>query len=373
MIENEEKKQPQIHLKTDIDVFGKKTVTIKNSKVRSKKYVFVATVLAVLIGVSVPYFLVDAGSKLYEKVSVKYLGSSVVATKIDSVALGSDDENNFDIPAGREVLINDGPDMAEGQYYFQSPDYIVPKTSADAYIVADVDTGEIIIEKNPEKIHPIASISKIITAIVARERMNQHDTVTVSRSSINIYGTAGGLRSGEKILVTDLYYPLLMESSNDAADVFAEGYGYDKFISHMNAKAKEIGMTATSFFEPSGLSEKNVSTAADLFKLAQYVTERYPEIWDISRVRQYAILGHSWSNGSVLARRADFIGGKNGFTYEANQTAIVILNVKMEGGPRRIAITLLQSGSRENDASLLQRFVSKWVGFLPVGQSLNEN
>jgi D-alanyl-D-alanine carboxypeptidase len=372
MIENEEKKQPQIHLKTDIDVFGKKTVTIKNGKVRSKKYVFIATILAILVGISVPYFLVDAGSRIYEKAAVKYFGASVATAEMKPVALGSDD-NNFDIPEGQEILINDGPDMEEGQYYFQSPDYVIPRTSGDAYIVADVDTGEIIIEKNPEKIHPIASISKIVTAIVAKERMNQHDTVTVSRSSINIYGTAGGLRLGEKILVTDLYYPLLMESSNDAADVFAEGYGYDKFIGHMNTKAKEIGMHSTSFFEPSGLSEKNVSTAGDLFKLAQYVTKKYPEIWDISRVRQYAILGHSWSNGSVLARRADFIGGKNGFTYEANQTTIVVLNVKMEGGPRRIAITLLQSGSRENDVSLLQRFVSKWVGFLPVGQSLNEN
>jgi D-alanyl-D-alanine carboxypeptidase len=340
---------------------------------RSRHYTLAATIIAVLVGVSVPYFLIDAGGKLYKKVSHGGAHTLVQETediKPDGRALGSDDADQ--VAEGEEVLINDGPTMSEGQYYFQGPGYQVPKTSAQSYVVADVDTGEVIIDKSPDKVFPIASISKLITALVAKERMNQHDTVTVTRSSIDIYGTYGGLRTGEKILVADLYYPLLMESSNDAADVFARGYGYDEFIERMNAKADELDMTNTSFEEPSGLSEHNVSTASDLMKLARHITKLHPEIWDISRVRQYSIAGHSWSNGSLLSRRADFIGGKNGFTYEAYSTTVVILNIKMEGGPRRIAITLLKSNSRERDIDSLARFVAKWVGFLPAGQSLNE-
>jgi len=367
-----DKDQTKIHFKTETDFLGKRTISIEKPLSASGKYTFIAVLVTILVGVAVPYFLIDAGVKTYKHVAVKYLGE---APAQQEVALGSDDADNVEIPKGEEILINDGPTISGGQYYFQSRDYRVPNTSGQAYVVADVDTGEVIIEKNADKIFPIASISKIITALVAKERMNQHESVTVSRSSIDMYGTYGGLRSGEKILITDLYYPLLMESSNDAAEVFAEGYrdGYDRFIKLMNDKAKELGMTSTSFFEPSGLSEKNVSTASDLQKLAEHVTKEHPEIWDISRVRQYSILKHSWSNGSVLARRADFIGGKNGFTYEANRTTVVVLNIKMQGGPRRIAITLLASGSRENDIDALQRFVSKWVGFLEEGHELNED
>jgi D-alanyl-D-alanine endopeptidase (penicillin-binding protein 7) len=236
--------------------------------------------------------------------------------------------------------------------------------------VGDVDTGEIIIEKNPDAVYPIASVSKLITSLVAKANMNQHEFVTVSRSSVNMYGKSGGLSQGEKILVTDLYYPLLMESSNDAAEVFAEGYGFDEFINLMNEEARTIGMDSTSFEEPSGLSEKNVSTASDLFKLAEYITKDHPEIWDITRVRQYSIRNHAWGNSSQLARKVSFIGGKNGFTYEAHETTVVVLNIPIEGGSRRIAITLLRSDAREADVNALERFVTKWVGFLPEGGTL---
>lgn len=333
-------------------------------KKRNKAFWVIA---ALIVGVSVPYFLIDIGTKTYHKVAMAYFG----VKEAPAPNLGSNEPEIIEavIPTGEHTPVN--PNI-KGQYYFQSPNYQVPKTSGFAYVVADVDTGEIIIEKNPDQIYPIASVSKLITALVAKAKMNQHDTVTVTRSSINMYGTSGGLAVGEKILVTDLYYPLLMESSNDAAEVFAEGYGYDDFIMLMNRQAKDIGMTNTSFFEPSGLSEKNVSTAADLFKLAEYITKEHPEIWDITRVRQYSIRNHSWGNASSISRKATFVGGKNGFTYEANETTVAVLNIPMEGGSRRIAITLLKSNAREADVNALERFVSRWVGFLPEGHELNE-
>lgn len=330
----------------------------------------VTFILAVTVGVSVPYFLIDIGTNVYKSVASKNIKIA------PERALGSDDADNIDnifVPEGQQILVNDRQNTIGGQYYFQSQDYKVPNTSGLAYVVGDVDTGEIIIEKNPDMVLPIASISKLVTAVVAKEYMNQHETVSVSRSSVEMYGTFGRLSTGEKILITDLYYPLIMESSNDAAEVFAESFGYDGFINLMNSKVAEFGMKDSSFVEPSGLSEKNISTASDLFKLAQNITKTYPEIWDISRVRQYSILKHTWSNGSVLARRNDYIGGKNGFTYEADHTTVVILNLQMEGGPRRIAITLLKSSSREKDVDSLARFISKWVGYLPNGHSLNES
>jgi len=371
MLMNDNENGTRLNFKTERDVFGKKTITINRPKPASTRLTVLIVLVSVLVGVAVPYFLIDVSSKAYDKFVTKSDASESKVAKLP--ALGSDDADNLEIPKGHEVLINDGPSVSRGQYYFQSPDYKMPVTSAEAYVVGDVDTGEIIIEKNADKIFPIASVSKLITALVAKQRMNQHESVKVSRSSVDMYGREGGLSLGESILVADLYYPLLMESSNDAAEVFAEGYGYDQFIKYMNAKANEVGMKSTSFFEPSGLSEKNVSTASDLFKLAMFITKEHPEIWDITRVRQYSILHHTWLNGSALSRRSDFLGGKNGYTIEANRTTVVILNVRMEGGPRRIAITLLHSNSRESDVDVLQRFVSKWVGFLPQGHELNED
>jgi hypothetical protein len=330
--------------------------------------------VAILVGVSVPYFLIDFGVTSYKKIYTVISGTKIEEhivedTTTEEVALGSNDEYLEEdvVIKGKNVFIN--PDI-KGQYYFMGPNYKVPKTSALAYVVADVDTGEVIIEKNSDMVMPIASISKLVTSVVAMENMDLHGTVTVTRSSVDTYGKSGGLRVGEKILVHDLLYPLIMESSNDAAEVIAYGYDRDGFIKLMNKKAKEIGMINSSFEEPSGLSAKNVSTAADLQKLLKYISVNYPEIWDISRVRQYSILKHTWGNSSSISRKPTFIGGKNGFTYEAYNTTASIFELNIEGGTRRIAITLLKSNARESDVDLLLRFVTNWVGFLAEGEEL---
>ncbi len=321
---------------------------------------------SLLIIVSIPYFLVDVFKRAY-LFFVPDSGPIVSVNDEKNAPLQGSNDDDTDSVKGNEVPVNP---HTSGQYYFLGPQYKIPSTSGLAYTVADIETGEVIIEKNPDIAMPIASVSKLITAIVAKENMEQHKTITVTKSSIETYGTSGGLSVGEKILVSDLFYPLLMESSNDAAEVFAEGYGREEFIKKMNEKAKEIGMNNTFFFEPSGLSEKNVSTTADLQKLAAYISHNYPDLWDITRVRQYSILKHSWGNGNRLSRRANFVGGKNGFTYEAHNTTVSVFDVDVEGGKKRFAITLLKSNDREGDVDALLRFLSKWVGYLAPGQEL---
>lgn len=363
--------QQKIFIQTEKDnLLGtRKIVFPKFVKEHKRRHFVIHAIIAIIVGVSVPYFLIDFGNKVYAhfvtsdaKESVPKDVSSVETNNIDK-ALGSDDV----IPKGGELPVN--PNLS-GQYYFLGPNYKIPTTSGLAYVVADVDTGEVIIEKNPDMVLPIASISKLITALVAKQYMDMHSLLTVSKSSIETYGTSGGLRLGEKILATDLLYPLLMESSNDAAEVFAENYGKEEFVKLMNKKAAELGMINTSFDEPSGLSENNVSSAADLQKLVQYITKEHPEIWDISRVRQYSIAKHTWGNGSSISRKSSFIGGKNGFTYEAFSTTASVFELDIEGGKRHIAVTLLKSNARENDVDSLLRFVTKWVGFLPEGAEL---
>lgn len=332
---------------------------------------FLHSLIAMLFGISVPYFVINFSQDVYSwtrsTLGFENNYSSIASSKVSNQGSEEVYDPLNDVPQGKEIPVN--PDKS-GQYYFLGPNYKVPNTSALAYVISDVETGEVIIEKNKDLVLPIASISKLITALVAQENMDMHDLVTVSRSSIETYGNTGGLRQNEQILVTDLFYPLLMESSNDAAEILAESFGKEAFIKKMNEKAKELGMMNTSFDESSGLSEKNVSTADDLRILMEYITKKHPEIWDITRVRQYAIKGHSWGNGSALARKSNFIGGKNGFTYEANRTTASIFEVSVEGGKRKIAVSLLKSNERESDVDMLLRFVSNWVGYLEEGEEL---
>jgi len=101
--------------------------------------------------------------------------------------------------------------------------------------------------------------------------MQPNQKLTITQSMIDAYGDAGHLVLGETFTTSELLYPMLLESSNDAAEVFAQSYGYDAFIAKMNAFVAGLGMTSTSFKDPSGLNSGNASNAHDLFTLAQYI------------------------------------------------------------------------------------------------------
>lgn len=262
-------------------------------------------------------------------------------------------------------------DKPEDVSFTLSTNKTIPKTAGLSFLVADIETGKTIIEKNSDMILPIASVSKLMTAIVAKETLDLHETITVSRSSVDTYGTSGGLISGEKILVTDLLYPLLIESSNDAAEVFAFAKNRFEFISKLNSKAKELGMNFTFFEDPSGLSANNVSTAKDLFLLASFIHKNYREIWDITRVKEHAILKHKWQNGNNQLKKSYFIGGKNGFTDEALRTTLSVFEIPFsvegvkEKQKRIVAVVVLKSPDRDGDIDKLLRYTETSVSILP--------
>jgi D-alanyl-D-alanine carboxypeptidase len=245
------------------------------------------------------------------------------------------------------------------------------KLSAEGYLVADADTGEIILEKNADTPYPIASVTKMMTAIVAKEQMDLHHPATVTDNSYNAYGTEGGLARGEKILVADLFYPLLIESSNDAAEVLADDFGRDNFLALLNQKASMLGMASTHYDDPSGLSPTNVSTAHDLTKLALYMRQSYPELLDITRVKQYSIFEHSWKNENYFLTYPNFLGGKNGFINEAKKTTVSYFKVFFRGEAstskavdRPVVIVLLRSDDRNKDAALLLTYISKNIRYV---------
>jgi len=234
------------------------------------------------------------------------------------------------------------------------------KVSAESYIVGDLNTGEVIMAKNAKQVFPMASVSKLMTAVVANEINTEDDIAKVSKKALATYGSNGNFRLGEKISVNELIYPLLMESSNDASEIIAENFGRDEFMSKMNLQAKKLNMSSTFYNDPSGLSFKNVSTVSDLFRLTGYIKQRKEELLAITTKKSHQNKIHAWFSTNQFLREDGYTGGKSGFTNPAKQTVISTFSVPLaKEGTRTIGIVLLRSNDRQKDVLTIVKSLNK--------------
>ncbi|MFA4975247.1 MAG: CapA family protein [Candidatus Paceibacterota bacterium] len=244
--------------------------------------------------------------------------------------------------------------------YFIKDAELKPKISSLAYLVGDLDTGEIILSKNQDSPFPLASVSKLMTATVATDLMNSEDILTISKKTLATYGENGNFKIKEKIKLLDIFYPLLLESSNDAGEAIAEFFDRETFIKKMNQMAMKLDLSKTSFEDPTGLSSENQSTVSDMFKLAGYINQKKPEIFQITTNRSYTNKKHTWFSTNQFLSENGYIGGKSGFTNPALQTVISLFSVPLgESGTRNIAITLLQSNDRLKDVENILKYLNK--------------
>lgn len=240
----------------------------------------------------------------------------------------------------------------------------LPNVDAAAYVVGDAITGEIIIEKNSAEVFPIASVTKLMTASVALDNLRETDVTTVSAAALATEGSRGMLRKGEQVEVSDLLYPLLLVSSNDASEVLAETLGRKEFIQAMNRQAASLGMTNTSFDDPSGLSENNVSTARDLFILAENLYNKHETVFEITKLAEYSQGGRTWRNANRFAGTDNYEGGKTGYTSKARRTGVALFKVPFgEYGDRVITITLLRTDNRAEDYNKILTFLQDHVDY----------
>lgn len=252
-----------------------------------------------------------------------------------------------------------------GYYEIKKRAGAFPSVTSKSYIVGDLDTGEIIAHKNSETPYAIASITKLMTALVSLETVNQFQKSNISSRAINTNGTAGDLSVGQDIETGDLIYPLLLESSNDAAEAIAEHIGRSYFLANMNGKAKAIGLENTIFEDPSGLSAKNVSTAQDLFTLAQYIHKFKSYIFYITQLQKYTVDGQTWYNNNAFRNDKFFRGGKNGYTTAAKKTLLTTVELPLvDGGTRNIAVIVLQSEGTERDTRRILDYVNSNVEYV---------
>ena len=202
--------------------------------------------------------------------------------------------------------------------------------SATSYVLLDQDTNRVLLSKNKDKPMLIASITKIMTCIIALENKNISDLVVVDDSIKESYGSGIYISVGEEITLKDLLYGLMLRSGNDAAimiSTYVSG-SVDSFVDLMNQKAKEIGMKNTVFHNPSGLDNNtigNTSTAYDMALLTSYAMQN-KTYREIVKTKKYTaktnLKTYIWHNKNKLLQYDYITGGKTGYTEKAKRTLV---------------------------------------------------
>ena len=196
-------------------------------------------------------------------------------------------------------------------------------------LIFDRNSKRILYEKNGLKQVPMASTTKIMTAIVVLENSELNDVVTISKKAAGTGGSRLGLRTNDKITVHDLLYGLMLKSGNDAAVALAEhvGGGIEEFADMMNKKAKELGLINSHFITPHGLDkEKHYTTAYELACMADYAL-KIPKFKEIVSSKNYNITINARSNligntNELLGNLNGVYGVKTGFTNEAGRCLV---------------------------------------------------
>ena len=204
------------------------------------------------------------------------------------------------------------------------------EVSSKSAILMDEDTGRILYKKGIDDKRLIASTTKIMTAVIALESGKMDDLVTVTDDILKAYGSNIYLSINEEIYLKDLVYGLMLRSGNDAAiaiSVYVSG-SIEDFVSAMNKKASQIGMTNTYFCNPHGLDEKceNISTARDMALLTKYANSipLYKKIVGTKRhIVKTNLKTYDWYNKNKLLSTYEYTtGGKTGFTEKARRTLV---------------------------------------------------
>lgn len=267
------------------------------------------------------------------------------------------------------VRASDFEDLKLSPYPERVGSEIAPTGSAEAVVIRDVESFVPMFELNPnEKLKP-ASITKLMTALVALEYYDPNEVLEVKRLSPVEQEAHMGLGVKDKVTVKNLIYGLLVPSGNDAAYTLADNYegGIENFIYAMNKKAEALHLENTHFQNPAGFDHKDhYTTASDLSLLgaeaiknemiASAVSTRGVTLYDTTGKKSYKVTNVNQLLGTVFG----VDGIKTGFTDEAGQC--LITSVSRDG--HKVIVVLLKSQDRFSDSARLAEWVFrnyKWV------------
>ncbi|ERO65048.1 D-alanyl-D-alanine endopeptidase [Pseudomonas piscis] len=234
-------------------------------------------------------------------------------------------------------------------------------------LLLDLQTNKVIYSSNPDVVVPIASVTKLMTAMVvldAKQPMNEYISVNISDTP-EMKGVFSRVKLNSELSRHEMLLITLMSSENRAAASLAHHYpgGYAAFIAAMNAKAKSLGMTHTRYVEPTGLSIHNVSTARDLSKLL-LAARKYPLLSELSTTKEKTVafrkpnytLGFRNTDHLVNKEKWDIKITKTGFTNQAGHCLVLVTSM----GNRPVALVILDAFGKYThfaDASRIRNWV----------------
>ena len=243
-----------------------------------------------------------------------------------------------------------------------------PLLSSQAALIMNSKTGEVLYQKNINRVMPIASISKLMAAMVVLDgNLNMNERITITDNEIaRLKGTSSRLSIGTTLTRKELLHLGLMSSENRAIHALGRTYpgGMSAFVSAMNAKAQSLGMSNTRFYEPTGLDSRNVSTASDLSKMvsaaSDYSVIRQNSVSNSGSVYTSAGRQQSYKNSNALVREGSWNIDlqKTGYIRESGRSMVV--KARISNQP--ITIVLLNSPSsttRVNDARQIESWMNQ--------------
>lgn len=269
-------------------------------------------------------------------------------------------------------------------YQVYEPKSIIPEVHAEnnidnvrAYAVIDFDSGKVLTSNNLSQEIPIASLTKIMTAVVALDLVDPNEEITITQHAANMIPTKIGVVPGQRMTLKELLHASLLTSANDATQAIADGidakYGEPVFIRSMNEKAAFLHLKKSHFTNPQGFDDpEHFSSVEDLAVLSHYAMQ-YPLIQDIVK-HETAFLPSSEDHkqfdlpnwNGVLGVYPDTIGMKIGNTPEALFTSVVL---SQRAGKKMLAIVLGAQGSLDRDmkiSELLDMGYEMTLGLKPV-------
>lgn len=235
----------------------------------------------------------------------------------------------------------DGPCGVTAADGYKVPDGVV----ASAWLVADLDSGEVVAMKDPHGRYRPASIIKVLLALTVIDELPLDQKVPVSAESANQEGSRAGIGEGGDYTVKDLLHGLILSSGNDCAHALAQALGGDEVtLLKVNELAKKLGMTDTRATSYSGLDSPGMSTSAWDMGLAYRTAFANPTFADIADTEHYPFPGFGeepafelWNDNKLYLNDPDGIGGKTGYTDDANHTFVGAVN---HDGRRLVAVVL---------------------------------
>lgn len=304
--------------------------------------------------------------KWYQKLSKACLVAVLAVTAAPAVAddmdiLGQFLEQNF--PTQQDslgALVESKAQQVEAQAMVAGP-----LLSSQSALILNNRTGEVLYQKNANRVMPIASISKVMSAMVILDaHLDMSEPITITADEIDrLKGTGSRLAIGTTLPRSELLHLSLMSSENRATHALGRTYpgGMGAFVAAMNAKAQSLGMYSSRFYEPTGLDFRNVSTAHDLSRMVA-AASKYPLIRSNSTSNYGSVLTvngrQNYKNSNALVREGawNIEMQKTGYIREAGRSMVVKANVQNQP----ITIVLLNSPSsttRVNDA----RRIESWM------------